>query len=120
MVSHVLQPFRDFAPSYFDDVFVHSRAECGMLAVEAHLGHLRQVFEANSLCANLKKCVFCAPGIPILGCYVGRDGVRADPEKVGSIWQWPTPKNPKDLCQWLRLANYLHKYTRNYAEQVHL
>ncbi|KAE8971517.1 hypothetical protein PR001_g26863, partial [Phytophthora rubi] len=27
MVSHVLRPLRDFAPSYFGDIFVHSRAE---------------------------------------------------------------------------------------------
>lgn len=121
MVSHVLRPLRAFASSYFDDVFVHSKAADGKSAMEAHLLHLRQVFEAlreNSLYANLKKCVFCADEIPILGCYVGRNGVRADPEKVESIRQWPTPRNPKDLRQWLGLANYLHKYTRNYAEYV--
>ncbi|GMF56500.1 unnamed protein product [Phytophthora fragariaefolia] len=32
MVSQVLRPLRDFAPSYFDDIFVHSRAEDGLSA----------------------------------------------------------------------------------------
>ncbi|KAG3086015.1 hypothetical protein PI125_g19054 [Phytophthora idaei] len=45
MVSHVLQLLRDFAPSYFDDIFVHSRGEGGLSAVEVHLKHLRQVFQ---------------------------------------------------------------------------
>ncbi|KAG6609448.1 polyprotein [Phytophthora cinnamomi] len=88
MVSHVLRPLRDFAPSYFDDIFVHSRAEDGLSAVEVHIWHLRQVFQEmreNKLYANLKKCVFCAPEIPVLGCYVSKKGVRADPEKVSSI-----------------------------------
>ncbi|KAE9124618.1 hypothetical protein PF010_g5943 [Phytophthora fragariae] len=61
MVSHVLCPLHDFAPSYFDDIFVHSRAEGDLSAVEVHVRHLRQVFQVmreNKLYANLKKCVF--------------------------------------------------------------
>ncbi|KAE8962452.1 hypothetical protein PR002_g29590 [Phytophthora rubi] len=72
MVFHVLRPLRDFAPSYFDDISVHSRAEGDLSAVEVHVRHLRQVFQVmreNKLYANLKKCVFCAPEIPVLGCY---------------------------------------------------
>ncbi|KAG2980721.1 hypothetical protein PC118_g11019 [Phytophthora cactorum] len=118
MVAHVLRPLRDFAPCYFDDIFVHSRAEDGLSALEVHLKHLRQVFQVmreNKLYANLKKCIFCAPEIPVLGCYVSKNGVRADPEKVSSICAWPTPQNPTELRQWLGLANYLQKYTKNYA-----
>ncbi|KAE9318157.1 hypothetical protein PR003_g18316 [Phytophthora rubi] len=118
MVSHVLRPLRAFAPSYFDDIFVHSRAEDGLSAVDVHLRHLRKGFEKmreNELYANLKKCVFCAPEIPVFGCYVSKSGVRADPEKISSIGSWPTPKNQAELRQWLGLANYLHKYTKDYA-----
>ncbi|KAE9066105.1 hypothetical protein PF007_g28602 [Phytophthora fragariae] len=118
MVSHVLRPPRAFAPSYFDDIFVRSRAEDGLSAADVHLRHLRKVFEKmreNKLYANLKKCVFCAPEIPVLGCYVSMSGVRANPEKISSICSWPTPKNQTELCQWLGLASYLHKYTKDYA-----
>ncbi|GMF27011.1 unnamed protein product [Phytophthora fragariaefolia] len=72
----------------------------------------------NKLYANPKKCVFCAPEIPVLGCYVSKDGVRADPEKISSIRSWPTPKNQTELRQWLGLANNLHKYTKDYAGLV--
>ncbi|CAI5721580.1 unnamed protein product [Peronospora destructor] len=96
MVSHVFRPLREFAPSYFDDISVHSRAEGDLSA----------------------KCVFCAPEIPVLGCYVSKSGVRADPEKISSICSWPTPKNPTELRQWLGLANYLHKYTKDYAGSI--
>ncbi|CAI5704884.1 unnamed protein product [Peronospora effusa] len=44
MVTQVLRPLRDFAPSYFDDIFVHSRAEQKLGATEAHRRHLKQVF----------------------------------------------------------------------------
>ncbi|KAE9302304.1 hypothetical protein PR003_g22297 [Phytophthora rubi] len=96
MVSHVPRPLRAFALSYFDDIFVHSRAEDGLSAVDVHLRHLRKVFEKmreNKL----------------------KSGVRADPEKISSICSWPTPKNQTELRQWLGLANYLHKYTKDYA-----
>ncbi|KAF1322456.1 reverse transcriptase, partial [Globisporangium splendens] len=121
MVTNVLRPLREFAPSYFDDIFVHSKASEGKKDVGVHLEHLRQVFQVmreNKLYANLKKCIFFAPEIPVLGCFVGKNGVRVDPEKVKSIDDWPIPQNVKQLRQWLGLANYLHKYTRNYAALV--
>lgn len=121
MVTNVFRPLRDFAPTYFDDIFIHSKAMQGKTDVEVHLQHLRRVFELmreNKLYGNLKKCVFFAPEIPVLGCFVGKNGVRVDPEKVKAIDDWPVPSNVKQLRQWLGLANYLHKYTRNYAGLV--
>ncbi|KAG4036804.1 hypothetical protein PC123_g27628 [Phytophthora cactorum] len=76
---------RDFAPSYFDDVFVHSRAVNGKTDVEVHKKHLRKLLglmRKHKLYANLKKCIFGASEIPILGCLVGKNGVRPDPEKL--------------------------------------
>ncbi|KAE8985399.1 hypothetical protein PR002_g22650 [Phytophthora rubi] len=88
LVTQLFRPMREFVQTYFDDIFVHSRASEGKTAVEAHLGHLRE------------------------------DGVRADPEKVCAIAQWPVPVSQKDLRKWLGLANYLHKYSANYAEMA--
>uniref|UniRef100_K3WX83 Reverse transcriptase domain-containing protein n=1 Tax=Globisporangium ultimum (strain ATCC 200006 / CBS 805.95 / DAOM BR144) TaxID=431595 RepID=K3WX83_GLOUD len=95
MVTNVLRPLRTFAPSYFDDIFVHSKATNGRSDVDVHLDHLRQVFQVmreNKLYANLKKCMFFAPEIPVLGCFVGKNGVRVDPENVKAIDDWPVPK----------------------------
>ena len=62
--------------------------------------------------------MFAQPEIPVLGCIVSKNGVRPDPEKVKSISDWPVPTCIKDLRKWLGLANYLHKYTRNYTAIV--
>ncbi|KAE9015055.1 hypothetical protein PR003_g14345 [Phytophthora rubi] len=35
-VTHFLRSVRDFAPSYFDDVFIHSRSVNGKSDVEMH------------------------------------------------------------------------------------
>ncbi|KAG2870828.1 hypothetical protein PC114_g27201 [Phytophthora cactorum] len=45
----------------------------------------------HKLYANLKKCIFGASEIPILGCLVGKNGVRPDPEKLlkkEAKWKW--------------------------------
>ncbi|KAE9241494.1 hypothetical protein PF004_g7023 [Phytophthora fragariae] len=121
MVSNLLRPYRDFAPSYFDDIFIHSRAAGGMMDVKMHLQHLRQVFEVtreNKLYANLKKCIFCAPEISVLGSYVSTEGVRADPEKIEAICAWPVPQDQMQLPQWLGLATYLHHYSKNFAATI--
>lgn len=121
MVTSIFRPLRDFAPSYFDDIFIHSKAKKNETDVKVHLRHLRRVFELmreNKLYGNLKKCIFFASEIPVLGCFVGKNGVRVDPDKVKAIDDWPAPTNVKQLRQWLGLANYLHKYTRNFAALV--
>ncbi|KAG2969166.1 hypothetical protein PC119_g24009 [Phytophthora cactorum] len=109
LVTQLFRPLRAYAQTYFDDIFVYSRAEDGKMAMEVHLGHLRRVLEvmrANKLYANIDKCVFASPEIKVLGCFVSNVGVRADPEN--------------DLRKWLGLANYLHKYSAGYAGLVRL
>jgi RNase H-like domain found in reverse transcriptase/Reverse transcriptase (RNA-dependent DNA polymerase)/Integrase zinc binding domain/Retroviral aspartyl protease/Chromo (CHRromatin Organisation MOdifier) domain len=117
-VSHLLRPVREFAPSYFDDVFVHSRANESQSDVEVHRIHIRKVLELmreHKLYANLRKCIFAASEIPVLGCIVGKNGVRPDPEKIRAIKDWPVPNSVKDLRKFLGIATYLHKYARNFA-----
>ncbi|KAG2795928.1 hypothetical protein PC112_g22421 [Phytophthora cactorum] len=114
-------PHQVYAHTYFDDIFVHSRAEHGTSDVENYVENLRAVLECmrtNKLYANLDKCVFGAEEISILGCFIGKRGLRADPAKVKAIVEWPVPKNQNDLRKWLGLANYLHKYSANYAEMA--
>ncbi|KAG2880290.1 hypothetical protein PC117_g26603 [Phytophthora cactorum] len=109
-VTHLLSSVRDFAPSYFDDVFVYSRTVNGKTDVEVHKEHLRRMLglmRKHKLYANLKKCIFGASEIPILGCLVGKNDVRPDPEKVRVISEWPTLPNVKELRQFLELATYL-------------
>ncbi|KAG2956947.1 hypothetical protein PC118_g24241 [Phytophthora cactorum] len=120
-VTHLLRSVRDFAPSYFDDVFVHSRAVNGKTDVEVHKEHLRKLLglmRKHKLYANLKKCIFGASEIPILGCLVGKNAVRPDPEKVRLISEWPTLSNVKELRQFLGLETYLCKYVENYLGKI--
>ncbi|KAE9312204.1 hypothetical protein PR003_g19823 [Phytophthora rubi] len=86
-----------------------------------HKEHPRRLFalmRKRKLYANLKKCIFGASEIPVLGCLVGKNGVRSDPGKVRVINEWPTPSNVKELRQFLGLATYLCKFESNYAGKI--
>ena len=59
----------------------------------------------NKLYANASECIFGAEEIPVLGCFIGKRSLRADPAMVKAIDEWPLPKNKKDLHKLLGLAN---------------
>ncbi|KAG2807898.1 hypothetical protein PC113_g24006 [Phytophthora cactorum] len=99
--TDLLRSVSDFAPSYFDDVFVHSPAVNGKTDVEVHKQHL-QVY----LRGERDRCL------------VGKNGVRPEPEKVRVISEWSTLSNAKELRQFLGLATYLCKYVENYAGKI--
>lgn len=44
---------------------------------------------------NWKKCSFGQPSIRYLGHIIGQEGVKADPEKLCVMKEWPLPRNPK-------------------------
>uniref|UniRef100_A0AAV1T7W3 Reverse transcriptase domain-containing protein n=1 Tax=Peronospora matthiolae TaxID=2874970 RepID=A0AAV1T7W3_9STRA len=76
----------------------------GKSDVEVHKYHVRQVLtimRKHQLYANLKKCIFAASEIPLLGCIVGKNGVRPDPEKIKAITDWPVPVDVKGLRKFL-------------------
>ncbi|POM65369.1 Reverse transcriptase [Phytophthora palmivora] len=121
LVTQLFRPLRTFAQTYFDDIFVHSRAEGGQTAMEVHLRHLRRVFEvmrANKLYANIDKCVFAAEEIKVLGSFVSRVGVRADPEKVKAIAAWSTPRSPNTSGRYAELARPLSDLLKKDADWV--
>ncbi|KAH9090422.1 hypothetical protein Ae201684P_014225 [Aphanomyces euteiches] len=118
LVTGKLRPLRDFAPSYFDDIYVHSKKSKTCTDLEVHRGHLEAVLEVlreSGLYANIQKCMFGVSEIPVLGDYVGINGCRVDPSKVDAINSWPVPRNVTELRSWLGLATYLHKFSENFA-----
>ncbi|POM60218.1 reverse transcriptase [Phytophthora palmivora] len=120
-VTHLLPSVREFAPRYFDGIFIHSRSVNGKTDIEMHRVHLRKLLGLmrKHKLSNLKKCIFGASEIPVLGCLVGKNGVRPGPEKVRVINEWHTPSNIKELRQFLGLVTYSCKYAENYAGKIH-
>ena len=61
LVTQLFRPHRGYVQTYFDDIFVHSRAEHGRSDIKSHIVHLRAVLErmrTNKLYDNASKCIF--------------------------------------------------------------
>ena len=86
----------------------------GMADVEVHRIHVRKVLtlmREHKLYANLKKYIFAASEIPLLGCIVGKSGVRPDPEKIKAITDWPVRVDVKGLRVFHGFAAYIRATT---------
>jgi len=90
---------------YLDDILVISSTW------KEHLQNLQLVFERlkqAGLWLKLKKCAFAQQKVTYLGYVISEDGISVDPTKVEKIWTYPTPNNPKSLCQFLHTTDVSH------------
>ncbi|GMF55569.1 unnamed protein product [Phytophthora fragariaefolia] len=90
LVTQLFRPLRAFAQTYFDDIFVHSRAENGQTAMEVHLGTSVKCLRSCELTSSMSTSTNASLALR-------------------------RSKSQKDLRKWLGLANYLHKYSAGYA-----
>ena len=112
LINKVLTGF-NFAMGYLDDIIIYSRTE------EEHLHHLEQVFqslESAGLKLKLQKCSFFKKHIQYLGHLLSDEGIQPLPEKLESIAKMPTPKNPKQVKQFLGLVGYYRKFVPRFAD----
>ncbi|KMQ88697.1 enzymatic polyprotein endonuclease reverse [Lasius niger] len=70
--------------------------------------------------ANLKlqpdKCEFLRHEVAYLGHIIGDKGVKPDPNKIKSIMEFPTPRTPKNIKQFLGLAGYYRRFIPNFSK----
>ncbi|POM79820.1 LOW QUALITY PROTEIN: Reverse transcriptase, partial [Phytophthora palmivora] len=114
LIQTIFSDQSDFCRAYFDDLFVFTNTE----SVNDHLTALDKVLarcEKEQLFIKLSKCTFCAEEIPCLGDYIGRQGIRMDPDKIRTIREWPTPRTKRELQSFLGTCVYVLKYCREFA-----
>lgn len=115
IVQRIFDDLREVAATYFDDIYVFTKEK----SVKSHLQAVRKVFERcreKKLFLKLAKSTICEPEIPCLGDFVGRNGVRIDPDKVRVIQEWPLPKTIKNLQSFLGTTVYVQRFCKSYSE----
>lgn len=83
---------------------------------QVEVKHVLNALEAYHLKANSKKCEFHKEEVEFLGFFVGRKGIRIDPQKTKSVREWPIPKNVKEVQSFLGLANYNRRFIKDYSK----
>jgi len=85
---------------------------------EEHLKILAQLFQAVAK-ANLKikpdKCIFGADRVIFLGHEISREGIRQDPAKLAALSDIPSPKDPKEVRQFLGMCSYYRRFVPSFA-----
>lgn len=112
LMDMVLEPVRDCAATYIDDIIIYSHLW------KEHLGHLRRVLselrKAN-LHANPQKCRMAETDVRFLGFSVGQGEIQPQDEKVEKVSAWPRPIMKRQVQQFLGLAGYYQKFIPNYG-----
>ena len=103
----------NFAMGYLDDIIIFSKTK------EEHLEHLETIFNRlreAGLKLKLQKCSFFKKHIQYLGHLISDEGIQPLLEKLESIAKMPTPKNAKQVKQFLGLVGYYRKFIPRFAD----
>ncbi|OWY97592.1 Retrovirus Polyprotein, partial [Phytophthora megakarya] len=113
LTSEIFRNLKD-TKSFYDDIYIFTKSP----KIEEHLKALQEtldILRENKLFVKLSKCVFCAEGIPCFSDFVGRNGIRMDPDKVKTIKDWPVPRTQEELHSFLGLTGYVQRFCPEYA-----
>jgi hypothetical protein len=112
-MNEVLRAFIEkFVVVYFDDILIYSKS------MEAHLDHLRAVFNAlrdMRLFENLEKCAFCTDRVSFLSYVVTPWGIEVDQAKVEAIQGCPVPKTITQVRSFLGLAGFYRRFVKDFS-----
>ncbi|XP_047233599.1 uncharacterized mitochondrial protein AtMg00860-like [Girardinichthys multiradiatus] len=84
-----------------------------------HRRHVRLVLQRileNQLYVKAEKCEFHQSSISFLGFILEGRQVRADPNKIKAVEDWPIPTTRKELQRFLGFANFYRKFILNYSQ----
>uniref|UniRef100_A0ABD2WX54 RNA-directed DNA polymerase n=1 Tax=Trichogramma kaykai TaxID=54128 RepID=A0ABD2WX54_9HYME len=97
---------------YLDDCVIFAKSE------EEHFDKLKRFFQRTRE-VNLKlqpeKCKFFENEVVYLGHVLNSEGVQCDPKKLEAVKNFPTPKNVKNIRQFLGLCGYYRRFIKNFA-----
>lgn len=97
---------------YLDDIIVYGKT------LDEHNKKLQTLFQRLrevGLKLQTDKCEYLRPELTYLGHVITEDGVKPNPEKIKTIRDFPTPKNPKHIKQFLGLVGYYRKFIKNFS-----
>ena len=117
LVQRIFKDMHEIVRVYFDDAFIFTKSmdvQDHLIALDRFLARCAE----QQLYLKLSKCTFCATEIPALGDFIGRDGVRLDPDKIRIITEWPTPQTKRHMKQFLGTIAYNAKYIKDYGQMV--
>jgi len=97
---------------YIDDILIYSDTE------QDHLKHIAIVYnklKQAQFYTSRKKSEFFAASMDVLGHIIDNRGLRASPEKIARIEAWTSPKNKKQVQEFVGVVNYISQFIPHWA-----
>jgi len=113
IMSHLMRDYLgEFVWVYIDDLLIFSNKE------DEPMEHIKKVcgkLKEAHFFASRKNSEFFSPKMNELGHVVDDDGRHASPEKSTRIGEWTTPKDRKEVREFLGLVNYISQFLPHIA-----
>ena len=74
------------------------------------------VLQKHNLFLKPEKCQFEATEIEFLGVVISHGQLKMDPKKIAALEDWPTPRNKKDVQQFLGFVNFYRRFVKDFAK----
>ena len=112
-LRHVLSDFiGNGIEIYLDEIIVHSPT------IEEHNALLSRLFRKlidEGLRLRREKCRFFQKEVEFLGHVVSEGKVRPSQSKVRAVTDFPTPQSPKQVMEFVGLANFYRSFVENFS-----
>ncbi|QRW23612.1 Retrotransposable element Tf2 protein [Rhizoctonia solani] len=116
MMNEIFRDLLDvYVIIYLDNILVFS------LNKEDHKIHVQEVLrrlQDNNLFCNIKKCHFHVKKIDYLGFIISKFGIEVDQSKVTDAMNWSTPKNVKNIQEFLGFVNFYRQFIPNFGNMA--
>ena len=105
-----------------DDIAIHSKKRPLETEEQHHqrhklyVHHVLDKLEKHDLYLKPEKCAFKKDEIDYLGVIIGNGIVKMDPSKLKGVVDWPTPKTPTEIRQFLGFTGYYRYFIPKYSE----
>nr|GEZ70181.1 putative reverse transcriptase domain-containing protein [Tanacetum cinerariifolium] len=113
LMNRVCKPYLDkFMIVFIDDILNSKNKK----EHEEHLTLILELLKKEELYVKFSKCEFWIPKVQFLEHVIDSKGIHVDPSKIKSIKDWASPKTPMEICQFLGLAGYYHRFIEGFSK----
>nr|GEX53908.1 reverse transcriptase domain-containing protein [Tanacetum cinerariifolium] len=81
-----------------------------------HLGIVLELIKKEKLFAKFSKCEFWLREVQFLGHVINGNRIHVDPSKINAVKNWESPRTPIEVCLFLGLAEYYHRFIENFSK----
>ena len=96
---------------YIDDILIYATSEQELIQLTTQV---LTKLEDNSLCVNVKKCVFHQHKVEFVGFNIGHNGTKMSANEVKDIIEWKEPRSVHEVQQFLGFANFYRRFIKGY------